>query len=235
MIPRETLKIIRKLRIRANLPVGETLPVFSFEPSAKIEWISRPVENTNYVDGIPFDRIVDAVRMVGKFGLARARKCQTKSVRKFQHHLEHFMDFNSKFVTQARALVVIPSHSVFKFQTCKRGKNYLPRHAFRLLRRSCSSSFTTSHGMPSSGCFRKSSARRSSSAICPGVSSSSKSPNSTSIASTSSRRSASGRRLICSNISDAPMHLRYQIPPEMQVSVDCLNSSIAPRKSQASS
>jgi hypothetical protein len=31
------------------------------------------------------------------------------------------------------------------------------------------------------------------------------------------------------------MRLRYQIPPEMQVSVDCLNSSIALRKSQASS
>ena len=65
-----------------------------------------------------------------------------------------------------------------------------------------------SQGMPRPGFARASAARRSSSAICSGVSLSSNSTNSFSMCSTNSRRSASGIRRISSRISVALMALK---------------------------
>ena len=67
------------------------------------------------------------------------------------------------------------------------------------------SALTCSHGMPRSGCFRNSSARRSSSTICSGVSSSSNSVNSSRICWTTSLRSFSGNCRICPSSSAAFM------------------------------
>ena len=73
------------------------------------------------------------------------------------------------------------------------------------------SSWISSNGLPRPGFFRASSARRSSSAICSGVSSSSYSVNSSKICWTSSRRSFSGMSLMRSRISPAVMAGIYSV------------------------
>jgi len=81
------------------------------------------------------------------------------------------------------------------------GSQQHPVHFRRSAKRLSNSAKTCSAGMPPFGFFRSSSARRSSSAFCSGVSSSSESPNSKSMVSTSSRLSASGIRRSSSRIS----------------------------------
>jgi len=82
----------------------------------------------------------------------------------------------------------------------ERSKNdHLARNRFSM------SATTSSKARPRSGCCRISSARRSSSAICSGVNSSSNSPNSWRIFSTTSCCSSGGNCRICSEISAALM------------------------------
>ena len=87
-------------------------------------------------------------------------------------------------------------------------------------KRLCISSRTCSHGMPSPGFFRNSSARRSSSSACSGVRSGSNhpisSPNSDQISSTNCRFSSVGKVRTCSIISARLMLTSYPFLPEFQ-------------------
>ena len=88
--------------------------------------------------------------------------------------------------------------------------HHLARNRFSI------SATTSSSGRQRSGCASALSARRSSSAISLGVSSSSKSPNSISMVSTSSRRSASGIRRSSSRISALLMATIYPVDSPAQ-------------------
>ena len=203
MIPREILEKIRQIELRTNRLVSESTVFLLLQPSVQCRRVSCTVENGNDVNGTQFHRIIEAVRKSADNNLVHCGRCKTKSIGGLRNLVESFLDFDSKFVTQAGALFIIPGHRVFKFQAGERCKNDLPLHALRLFRRSGSSAWTVSHGMPRSGCRRSSSARRSNSAICSGVSLSSTAINSSSMRSTSSRRCASGKRRIDSRISVA--------------------------------
>ncbi len=98
--------------------------------------------------------------------------------------------------------VGIPAGMPFQgLKIIQTGRRFEPQPFHFQPKRLRASARTCSHGMPAFGFFRSSSARRSSSAFCSGVSSSLKSPNSRSMVSTSSRRSASGIRRSSSRIS----------------------------------
>jgi len=206
MIPREILKKIRQIELRTNRIVTE-FALRSFQPSAQLRRIPRAVENRNHIDGIQFNRIIDAVFAKSlKNCLVSGWRSEVKSFRGFQNLLEDCVNFNSKFVTQAWTLSFIPCCRVFKFQTGEWCENNFAFHALRLFRRSWSSACTVSHGRPRSGCCRSSSARRSNSASCSGVGSSS---NLSRSCSKTSRCSSNGSFSTCSKTWAALMAAIY--------------------------
>lgn len=97
-----------------------------------------------------------------------------------------------------------------------RKKDFLLPYSRSRASRSSISAKTCSAGIPRPGFLSASSARRSSSAICSGVSSSSKSPNSISMVSIKSRRSVSGIRRSSSRISALLMPSIYADGSPMQ-------------------
>jgi hypothetical protein len=110
-----------------------------------------------------------------------------------------------KLVTKSRSLPFVPSSSLCKLQSRFALKNDPETH-FRP-KRSLSSAFTCSQGMPSCGLASKSARRRSSSAICSGLKSGSN-PSSIIISQKSCAnliRSSFGRALAASRISRALM------------------------------
>jgi len=217
MIPREILKKIRQIELRTNRLVTETLADASFQPPAQFRRIPSAVENGNHVDGIQFNRIIDAVFTKSlESCLVSGWRDETKSFRGFQYLLESGVNFDSEFFPQAGTLFFIPRCRAFKFQSGERRENDSAFHALRLFRRSWSSACTVSHGMPRSGCCRSSSARRSNSASCSGVGSSS---NLSRSCSKTSRCSSTGSLSTCSKIWAARMAAIYPFDLSAQVGV----------------
>ena len=214
MIPREILKKIRQIEIRTSRIVTATLAGFSFQPSPQFRRIPRTMKNRSHIDGIQFNRIVNAV-FVKSFEshFVSVGRGEAKSFGRFQNLLESGVDFHSEFLTQAGTLRFIPRCRIFKFQTGKGRKNDRALHALRLLRRSWSSACTVSHGMPRSGCCRSSSARRSNSASCSGVGSSS---NFSRRCSKTSRCSSNGSFSTCSMTWAALMAAIYSFASHAQ-------------------
>ena len=140
---------------------------------------------------------------------------KTKSLRVATQCLQESPKFVIKSKTDARFAFLIPIHSLIPVPRGFGFRNDFERH-FLASRRLRMSAETSSIGVPRPGLLSASSARRSSSAICSGVRSSSKSPNSAQIRSTSSCCSFGDKRLICSRISVALMVLIYQKPTPQQ-------------------
>ncbi len=182
--------------------VTETLTSTSLQPSPQFRRIARAVKKRDDVYRTQLDRIINAVResLEGCF-VATGRR-ETKSFGRLQYLLKHCIDFNSELIAQPRLMTFIPCRRVLEFQPSERRENDFTPHALRLFKRSWSSDCTVSQGMPRSGCSRSSSARRSSSAICSGVSSSS---NFSRSCSKTSRCSSNGSRFICSKTCVALM------------------------------
>ena len=209
---------------------NETLARRLFQSPPQFRRIPCAMKNGSHIDGIQFNRIVNAV--FAKFfesHFVSVGRGEAKSFRELQNLLEGGVNFPSEFFTQAGTLCFIPCCRVFKFQAGKRRENDSAFHALRLLRRSWSSACTVSHGMPRSGCCRSSSARRSNSASCSGVGSAS---NFSRSCSKTSRCSSNGSFSTCSMICAALMAAIYSVDSRVQAGVfACLKSPTANRQS----
>jgi hypothetical protein len=205
MIPREILKKIRQSEIRTNRIVTGS----AAGARAQRSRITRAMEDRNYANKIRLNAKVNAVFFEHLHsGLASLLADRSESFRVGEDSLESGMNLGFKTVAHARLLLVVPNDRVFKFKPRFRVQYYLAAQE-RALIRSFNSARTCSHGIPLAGLRRSSSPRRSNSAICSGVGSSLKPPNSKSMALTSSRRSDSGIRRSSSRISALLMATIY--------------------------
>src|SRR5581483_1371250 len=183
MIPREILKKIRQIEIRTNRLVSETLAAPSFQPVAQVGGISCAVPDSQHLDLVMFqvDREVNRVRpRRWHFGLVRPLACEWESLRLLRQRVENLVNGVVQLAAQTRLALIIPRHSLLPVPL---GSGFDNDHKSHFLpwRRSLISAKTCLAGFPRPGFFSASSARRSSSAICSGVSVSSKSPNSISM------------------------------------------------------
>jgi len=173
MIPREILKKIRQIEIRANRVATETLAGASFQPPAQFRWISRTVPDSYHFDfGVRFiDYEVNRVRPAKHSRLACFATSFGETKRLGSNRCNYRIHFKDEPNAKSFGLPLIPCHCFPKF---KRGLGVMddPKHHFRYLANV--SSRSCSQEMPRPGFWRASSARRSSSAICSGVKSGSK-------------------------------------------------------------
>jgi hypothetical protein len=207
MIPREILKKIRQIELGTNRIVTETLAGFSFQPSPQFRRIPRPMPNGNDFNLAVFDvnREINRIRpRFGQLGFVRQSCRQPKPIGVARQRLEKGLKFVIKSPTHTGFLRFIPIHGLIPFPFGFGFRDDFERH-FLASRRFLISAETSSIGVPRPGCLSASSARRSSSAICSGVSSSSKYSSRTFAA--TSYCSASGKRWICSRICVALMEL----------------------------
>jgi len=211
MIPREILKKIRLLELRTNGIVNETLVgKLPYSPKQLIR-ISCPMPDSQDFDVTmgSIDCEVYRIRPWRRhFGLVGQPRRQKKTLRIFGQTLQK--DSKSVVESQSNTLVAIfvPTDGLVPVPFCVRIRNDLKRHF--LAKRRWISAETSSMGVPRPGFLNASSARRSSSAICSSVRSSSKSPNSCHTKSAISCCSASGKLRICSRISALLMPLIYR-------------------------
>ena len=165
--------------------------------------IARSVPNRQHFDFAVF-RVDGEVNRIGPrrwyFGFVRQPRGAKKTLRLLCQRVKNSTNGKVEAMTDSRLAFIIPNHSFAPVPLCV-SLNHDRESHFLARRRSSISANTWSTGFPRPGCLSASSARRSSSAICSGVSSSLKSPNSKSMVSTSSRRSASGIRRSSSRIS----------------------------------
>ena len=211
MIPHESFEKIRQIGSRTNRIVTETLPGVSLQPSAQHRWVARAMPHSNHLDfgvGV-IKHEVNRIRPTANARLACLMSGFGKTKRLDRNRCNHRIHFESESNTKSFNLTLIPSHRLPKF---KCGFGVMDDSKAHFLYFANVSSRSCSHGMPRPGFLRASSARRSSSAICSGVSASLKSPNSNSISSTSSRRSASGIRRSSSRISALLIAVNYCRP-----------------------
>lgn len=199
MIPRKILKI-RQIELRPNRLVKH-LPVDgSLQTAAQSRWIPRAVPDCNHLDfGVNFvDCEIDLVRPAENAGPASFEPSIRKLKRRRRNRRNYHIHFKDESNSESSGLVFIPFHRLLKF---KRGLGAVDDPKTHSLYLASVSSRSFSQGVPRPGFFSASSARRSSSAFCSAVSSSSKGPNSNPMVATSSRLSASGIRRISSRIS----------------------------------
>src|SRR5664279_1824277 len=166
----------------------------SFQPPAQLRRIPRPMPDSKNFDFTMFDVDGEVNRVrprFGHFGFPRQCCRQPKSFRVLSQSLQKRLKFIIKSQTNASFAFFIPVHSLIPFQFGFGLRNDFERH-FLARRRFLISAETSSMGVPRPGCFNASSARRSSSAICSGVSSSSKSWTTSRIFSNASCCSANG-------------------------------------------
>ena len=190
----------------------KTMPQ-SHQPALQSRWISRAVEDGSHINCVWLNRGTNTVFSKSlESDLMSGGRNEAKPSWRFQNLLKRCVYFNSKLTPQPGALFFIPIGCIFELQTGHRSEDDHAFHALRDFRRSFSSACTASQGIPRSGCCRSSSARRSNSVICSGESSSLKLPNSKSMVSTSSRRSASGIRRSSSRISALLMGQNFWRP-----------------------
>ncbi len=207
MIPREILKKIRQIKIRTNCVVTETLAGASLQPPAQLRRIPRVRPDGNdFYFGVRFvDNEINRVRPAVNTRLAAFATGFGKSKWLGSNRRNHCIHFKGESNPESCSLIFMPSHGFPKF---KRGFEVMDDPKTHFLYLASVSSRSCSHGMPRPGFFSASSARRSSSAICSGVSVSSKSSSANSrICSKASRRSSNGSLQNCSTTCAALMEL----------------------------
>jgi len=203
MIPREILKKNRQIKIRPSCIVDTVLARASFQSPVQFCGVSGMVPNSQNLD-LPMFRIDCEIN--GKWprlrqsGLPGKLGKWSESFRILRQGLQEGQQRIVKSQANARLPGFVPVNGLIPFPLGLNLRNYPERH-FLAGKRFLISADTSSIGLPRPGCFKASSARRSSSVFSTSVSSSSKSPNSKSMISTSSRRSASGIRRSSSRIS----------------------------------
>ncbi len=211
MIPREIPCKVRQIELCTNRLVCDP----SFQPSLEFGGIARAVEHRNHTDKIRFDVEIDAV-FVEDFHPCLANRLATerKTFGAFKNPLESGVNPGLKPVSQPWLPPVIPGNRLLKFNPGLSAENYLPSQAPFLFDRLLSSARTFSHVVPFSGWRRSFSARRSNSAICSGVNSSS---NSSRIRWRTSHCSSKGNRRNCSRMSAALMSGLYLFDPTFAI------------------
>jgi len=197
MIPREILKKIRQIGIRTNRVVTETLAGFSFQPAAQFGRIPRAMPNCGdyYFSRFGFNCEINRIRPRRRhFCFSGQTARERKSFRIFANFSEGITDFVREFLAKSPFAFVIEINRLGEFPFGFLFNDYPKTH--RLARNRFSMSVTTSSsGRQRSGCAKARSARRSSSAICSGVSLSS---NLSRSCSKTSRCSSNGSRSSCS-------------------------------------
>jgi len=210
MILRDIPKKIRQIGLRTKHVAIQTLAALSFQPAAQVGGISRTVPHGNHLDlaMLFIDGKINCIwpAQYPRFAAFAAGQGKSKRLRRNRRH--HGVNLKYKTCAKSFGFAFISGHGFPKLSHRLEIVDH-PKDHFLYL--SSSSSRNCSHGIPRPGFFKASSARRSSSAICSGVSSSLKSPNSFSMVSTSSRRSASGIRRSSSRISVALMSTIYPV------------------------
>jgi len=211
----DLLETFRRVELRTNRLVNGSAVDISGQALAQCRRISRAVENSKDGERSVFDGKIDGVFL---------KAAQANFLRTSTHHLKmswvgqrtvkRTLYFQLEFFTKSGPLRFIPSHCLLKFRKCCRLEN--DRQAHCQPKRLLSLASTCSQGIPSRGFFSKSARRRSSSADCSGVSSSSKAPNFSQTISATACCSARGKCSICSRISVALMALIYSVDSLVQ-------------------
>ena len=192
----------------------ESLAQFSFQSSSQFCGTSSTMPDGKdfyfpmfYVNGE-----INRVRpRFGHFCFMRRSCCQAKSLRIMLQGLKKRLKLIVKAPAQANLTRFIPIDGVIPFLLRLVLRDDLECHLFAR-RRFLISAETSSAGVPRPGCFKASSARRSSSAICSGVKSGSiqpsSSPYSSQTFSMNARFSSVGIGRICSMRSAALMPIK---------------------------
>jgi len=210
MIPREIRKKIRQIELRANHIVDRMLAGDLFYSPGQFCRISGTMPNCKNFDLTMccIDGEVYGIRPRRRhFCFVRQLRRQEKTFRIFRQALQKSSESVVEPQSNALFAFFVPTDSVVPVPFRIRLGDDFEGHFFA--KRRWISADTSSMGVPRPGFFKASFARRSSSAICSGVNSSLKSPNSISMISTSSRRSTSGIRRNSSRISALLMPLIY--------------------------
>ena len=200
MIPREILKKIRQIELRTNRIVTETLAGISFQPSPQFRWIARTMPDgaDDYFGSMAFDNEEYGIRpRLWHFGFLSQPTGEGKSFRVLANRFEETLQLFGESLTDSRLAFIVKNNGLGEFPFCFFFDDHPKTH--RVARNRFSMSATTSSsGRQSSGCASARSARWSSSAICSGVSSSSKSRTTSRIFSKASCCSANGSLQNCS-------------------------------------
>jgi len=187
----------------------------SSKPSAKCGGVPRAMKNGNNGKNVILGGEVYAVCFESFQAYFPCPATNlAKNIRLGTSTFQHLIDLPGKFFAQTRTFILIPGNGLREFSPGGGLKNERAVHHQPKRRRI--SALTCSNGTPARGFFSKSASRRSNSAACSGVNSSSKSPNSSQTFSATSYCSAGGSRRICSNISDALMTLIYPVGASVQ-------------------
>jgi hypothetical protein len=174
----------------------------SFEPLPQRVGIPAGMPDGEHTNFIAFDPEINSVFESGHPRLANESGFFLKKFGVLFDAFKQREKFGVEFLPQTRLPFFIPFQ---RLKVISVGGRFEPQPLHFQPKRLRASSRTCSNGIPSRGFLLNSSARRSSSVFCSGVIVSSKSPNSRSMVSTSSRRSISGIRRSSSRISVALM------------------------------
>jgi hypothetical protein len=206
---------IRQIEIRTNRVVTETLADASFQPPAQFRRIPRAMPDgaDNHLGRFLFDDEINGIRpRLRKFGFAGQPAGETKSFGVVANCFEKSPQLLGESLANSRLALVIKVNGLGKFPLGILFNDDPKTH--RLARNRFSMSATTSSsGRQRSGCASARSARRSSSAICSGVSSSS---NFSRSCSKTSRCSSNGSRFTCSMTCVALMAVIYSVDSFVQ-------------------
>ena len=208
MIPREILKKIRPSERCPNRLVTATLAGGSLQPSPQCRRIPRVVPNgaDNYFRGSGFDYKKDGIRpRFRKSDFAGQPADPAKSFRVLTKDFETGAQVTGESLTYPRFASVVEINRLDQFPLGFCFNDDAKRHCLVRNRFSISAT-TSSSGRQRSGCASARSARRSSSAICSGVSSSS---NFSRRRSKTSRCSSNGSLSTCSKTWAALMAAIY--------------------------
>ena len=234
MIPREILKKIRQIEIRTNRVVTETLAGASLQPPAQSRRIPRAVpDSADYnFRSFPFDGEINRIwPRFWEFGLSGQSAGKGKPLWIFANDSEKNTQLAGKSLAQSRFTFVVEINRLGEFPfgfffNADPKTHRLARNRFSM------SDTTSSSGRQRSGCASARSARRSSSAICFGVSSSS---NLSRSCSKTSRCSSNGSLSNCSKTWAALMPLNYSRWTRTQAANDrWIQSAIGNRQSAIS-
>ena len=182
---------------------GREASGFLFQPFAQRLRVING-QNANFFS---FNRKVNSVFETRHARLANGRGFPGEKLGVSLDAFEEGLEFLVKFPDQTRPLLLVIKNGLNVVRFCG---GFEPKSHHFQPRRWRTTSRTCSHGFESWGFLRNSSARRSNSACCSGVSSASASPNSAQPCSATSYCSSGGNRRICSSISTALMPLTYR-------------------------
>ena len=193
-----------------------------FQPSPEFGGIptAMPDGADNHFTGFRFDCVINRIRPIQNFSLTGQACGAGKSFRISANLPKNTKDVAGKSLSKPGFSFIIKVNCVGEFSFGSFFNDGPKDHRLARYRFSISAT-TSSKGRQRSGCLKASSARRSSSAICSGVNSSSNSPNSWRICSTTSCCSSGGNRRICSKISAALMPQKYPNLPRNQAGITC--------------